>query len=179
MTNLTNLPCRLPCRLPCSLPCRLPCCPDIRSSVPGCGFGGATNVRVTLTNFTSITTRCPVGCPAANPRIHWAFALLVQPVVIFLLKVGRNKNWLCMVVRMYGFRVCIGFGEFLATGCTVPPKQHRWCAAKTISPVASGCWGLTFPKGPVMETELPLYPTNAGPLNQLRLCGLTKPGATP
>ena len=175
MTNSTNLHCRLHCRLHCH--------PDIRCNVSCRGFGGATNVRVNLTNCTGgctgCTVGCTVGCTASNPRIHWAFALLVQPVVIFLLKVGRNTNWLCMVVRMYGFRLCIGFGEFLATGCTVPPKQHRWCAAKTISPVASGCWGLTFPKGPVMETELPLYPTNAGPLNQLRLCGLTKPGATP
>ena len=166
MTNSTNLHCRLHCRLHCH--------PDIRCNVSCRGFGGATNVRVNLTNCTggcTGCTGCTVGCTASNPRIHWAFALLVQPVVIFLLKVGRNKIWLCMVVRMYGFRVCIGFGEFLATGCTVPPKQHRWCVAV--------CRGLTSPKEQSVKVEMPVRPPNAGPLNQLRLSGLTKPGATP
>ena len=175
MTNSTNLHCRLHCRLHCH--------PDIRFNVSCRGFGGATNVRVNLTNCiggcTGCTVGCTVGCTASNPRIHWAFALLVQPVAIFLLKVGRNKNWLCMVVRMYGYRVCIEFGAFLATGCTVPPKQHCGYAAKTILPVAAVCCGLTFPKGAVMKTKMPPNPPNARSLNQVRLPGLTKPGSAP
>ena len=175
MTNSTNLHCRLHCRLHCH--------PDIRCNVSCRGFGSATNVRVNLTNCTGgctgCTVGCTVGCTASNPRIHWAFALLVQPVVIFLLKVSRNKNWLCMVVRMYGFKVCMGFGAFLATGCTVPPKQHCWCAAKTILPVAAVCRGLTSLKEQSTKTEIPLHPPNAGSLNQLRLSGLTKPRSAP
>ena len=175
MTNSTNLHCRLHWRLHW----RLHCHPDIRCNVSCRGFGGATNVRVNLTNCTGGCTGCTVGCTASNPRIHWAFALLVQPVVIFLLKVSRNKNWLCMVVRMYGFRVCMGFGEFLATGCTMSPKQHYWCAAKTIPPVAAVCRGLTSLKEQSTKTEIPLHPPNAGSLNQLRLSGLTKPRSAP
>lgn len=125
MTNFTRLHCRLHCCSP-----RLHCCkPKVAllqwCNVPGSGYDGATMAVQPRQISPGCTVGCTVGCTAANPRIHWAFPLLVQPVAIFLLKVRRNKNWLCMVPRMYGYGECVGFGEFFEVGCTVSPKQHR------------------------------------------------------